>query len=210
MPGTPNPALAAHGSRLTLAAGDALVVVDVQRDFLPGGALGVPDGDEVVPALNRCIALFAAARLPTFFTRDWHPPDHCSFHPQGGPWPPHCVAGSAGAAFAAGLHLPDGAEVVSKATEAQADAYSAFQRTGLGEHLRRLGCRRLFVGGLATDYCVLATVHDAIADGFDLVVLRDAIRAVNVHPGDGDRAEVDMQRAGATLTTTDLIAGPAA
>lgn len=197
-------------TRLSLRPSDALVVVDVQRDFLPGGALGVPDGDRVVPALNRCIALFGRLKLPVVFTRDWHPADHCSFRAQGGPWPPHCVAGSDGAAFAAGLTVPDDASIVSKATTAQADAYSGFQRTGLGELLRGLGCKRLFIGGLATDYCVLATVRDAIGEGFAAVVLRDAIRAVNVHPGDGERAERDMAEAGAELVGTDLLAGDAA
>ena len=193
--------------RLALRPGDALVVVDVQRDFLPGGALGVPDGDRVVPALNLCIALFTRMRLPIVFTRDWHPPDHCSFRAQGGPWPPHCIADTDGAAFAPGLTVPAGARIVSKATTAQADAYSAFQRTDLDEWLRGHGSRRLFVGGLATDYCVLATVRDAIGEGFEVMVLRDAMRAVNVHPGDDERAERDMADAGAELVTSDRLAG---
>lgn len=207
MSDNPNSALQRSDPQWTLKRGDALVVVDVQRDFLPGGALGVPEGDRVVSVLNRYIALFRDQALPTVFTRDWHPADHCSFHDQGGPWPPHCIAGSDGAAFAPGLDVAATAEVISKATEAQADAYSGFQRTGLGELLHRLGCGRLFIGGLATDYCVLATVRDALADGFEAIVLRDAIRAVNVHPGDGERAERDMRDAGAGMATLDLVDG---
>ncbi|KAI5916410.1 isochorismatase family protein [Thauera sp. 2A1] len=196
-----------EGGRLALRGGDALVVVDVQRDFLPGGALGVPDGDAVVPVLNRCMELFLRVNLPIVLSRDWHPADHCSFRAQGGPWPPHCIAASPGAAFAPGLAVPEHAHIVSKATTAVADAYSAFQRTGLGERLRSLGCGRLFIGGLATDYCVLATVRDAIGEGFDVVVLRDAMRAVNVHPGDGARAEHDMTEAGAQLVTSKQLVG---
>ncbi len=195
---------------LTLTSGDALIVVDVQRDFLPGGALGVPDGDAVVPVLNRYIALFGQAGLPVVFTRDWHPANHCSFRAQGGPWPPHCVAASAGAAFAPGLDVPAAAAVISKATTAEADAYSGFQNTGLADWLRRHGCRRLFIGGLATDYCVRATVLDALAEGFAAVLLRDAARPVDVQPGDGTRAEREMRDAGAGLATLDTFAGDSA
>lgn len=191
---------------LSLVPGDALIVVDVQRDFLPGGALGVPQGDQVVPVLNRYIALFGQAGLPVVFTRDWHPADHCSFRAQGGPWPPHCVAASEGAAFASGLDVPAAATVISKATTAEVDAYSGFQNTGLADWLRRHGCRRLFIGGLATDYCVLATVRDALAEGFAAVLLRDAARPVEVQPGDGARAEREMASAGAALATLDDVA----
>ncbi|HTY99013.1 MAG TPA: isochorismatase family protein, partial [Rhodocyclaceae bacterium] len=113
-------------SEMKLQAADALVVVDVQVDFLPGGRLAVPDGDAVVAPLNAWLERFAAGRLPVFATRDWHPPDHCSFRAQGGPWPPHCVADSPGAAFAPGLRLPADAQVISKAVEPETDAYSAF------------------------------------------------------------------------------------
>lgn len=207
MSATPATAPSLDASALTPDTGDALVVVDVQRDFLPGGALGVPDGDAVVPALNTCIRRFGAAGLPTFFSRDWHPSDHCSFRDQGGPWPPHCVAGSAGAAFADGLQVPEDAVVISKATKTHADAYSAFQGTALADRLRERGCRRLFIGGLATDYCVLATVRDALREGFAVVVLCDAIRAVNVKPCDGERAEEEMRRAGAELASTTRLRG---
>jgi len=188
-----------------LRRSDALIVVDVQRDFLPGGALAVPEGDQVVPVLNRYIALFEKEGLPTVFTRDWHPSDHCSFSAQGGPWPPHCVAGSDGAAFAAALAVPATGLVLSKATTSEADAYSGFQHTGLAAWLRERGCSRLFIGGLATDYCVLETVRDALAEGFAAVLLRDAVRAVNVHPDDGARAEQAMREAGAATATLQTL-----
>ncbi len=189
-------------SAAAIGPGDALVVVDVQRDFLPGGALGVPAGDEVVEPLNRAIQAFERAGLPVFYSRDWHPPDHCSFRAQGDPWPPHCVAGTAGAGFAPGLRLPLEPEVISKATTRERDAYSAFQGTTLAQRLKSAGVRRLFVGGLATDYCVKATVLDARAGGFDVELLGDAVRAVEVNAGDGERALQEMQSSGAKLTTT--------
>jgi nicotinamidase/pyrazinamidase len=178
---------------------DALLVVDVQRDFLPGGSLAVPQGDRVMAPLNRCMAAFAAQGCPVFASRDWHPADHCSFRAQGGPWPAHCVAGSPGAAFADGLRLPPCAQVISKATTAERDSYSAFGGTDLLQRLRAAGVTRLVVGGLATDYCVLQTVLDACDAGFQVVVLRDAIAAVDVQPGDGKRATARMQAAGARL-----------
>jgi len=189
-----------------LRRGDALVVVDVQNCFLPGGALGVPEGDAVVPLLNRYITLFREADLPIIATRDWHPEDHCSFTAQGGAWPPHCIAGTQGAAFAADLHLPEGALVISKATEPQREAYSGFDTTGLAERLREMEVNRLFIGGLATDYCVLATVEHALEAGFTAVVLADAVRAVNLRPGDGEKALERMRRKGALLLTIEEVA----
>jgi nicotinamidase/pyrazinamidase len=186
--------------------GDALVLVDVQRDFLPGGALGVPGGDAVVPALNAYIETFSRLGLPLFATRDWHPPQHCSFHAQGGPWPPHCVVDTPGAQFAPGLRLPAQAVVVSKGTATAPDTYSGFGSTDLTQRLRDAGATRLFVGGLATDYCVLNTVTDALAQGFQAVVLTDAIAAVNVQPGDGERALAQMAQAGAVLARRQDIA----
>jgi nicotinamidase/pyrazinamidase len=177
--------------------GDALILVDVQNDFLPGGALGVPHGDEVVPVLNRYVATFRNRALPVFATRDWHPPGHCSFKAQGGPWPPHCIANTHGAEFAPDLKLPPHATVISKATTPEKDAYSGFEGTDLNAKLKRAGAQRVFVGGLATDYCVLNTVRDAIKLGYDVYLLDDAIRAVNVAPDDGRKAEDEMRRLGA-------------
>lgn len=176
---------------------DALLIVDVQVDFLPGGKLAVRCGDEVVPALNRYLALARRHAVPVFASRDWHPPVHCSFRARGGPWPEHCVAGTPGAAFAPGLALPPDAIVISKATTPEADAYSAFQGTGLAQALRALGVKRVLVGGLATDYCVQNTVLDARKEGFEVLLLADAIRAVDVKPGDGECAEREMRSAGA-------------
>jgi nicotinamidase/pyrazinamidase len=188
-------------------AGDALVVVDVQRDFLPGGSLAVPDGDAVVPVLNRCMARFHRIGLPVLATRDWHPTYHSSFKPHGGPWPPHCIAESEGAKFAPGLRLPEGAQVVSKATTPGLNAYSGFEDTDLEARLRGLGVKRVFVGGLATDYCVLNTVLDALRLGFRVCLLEDAIRAVDVRPGEGAAALARMRAAGATgVRSEDLAA----
>ncbi len=186
---------------------DALIVVDVQNDFLPGGALGVGEGDAVIEPLNAAIGAFVAAGRPIYATRDWHPSDHCSFEAQGGPWPPHCVAGTPGAELASALHLPDTAAVVSKATTPGADAYSGFQGTDLESRLAARGVERVFVGGLATDYCVLGTVLDARAAGVEVVVLETAVRAVNVDPGDGRKALERMRAAGATLTADGETGG---
>jgi nicotinamidase/pyrazinamidase len=182
---------------VTIGAHDALLIVDVQRDFLPGGSLAVAAGDEVVPVLNRYIELARVRNLPVFASRDWHPRDHCSFRAQGGPWPAHCVAGTPGAEFPPVLELPHDAIVVDKAAGAGADAYSTFEGTGLAARLRKMEVTRLLVGGLATDYCVLSTVRDARKAGLEVLLLADAIRAVNAKPGDGERAEREMREAGA-------------
>jgi len=181
-----------------LKAGDALVVVDVQNDFLPpGGSLAVPGGDEIVPVINRYIELFQSKGLPVYVTRDWHPNNHCSFEEQGGIWPVHCVAGTTGSQFPSNQRLPDFATVISKAEERDVDAYSGFEGTDLNERLQAAGVHRLLVGGLATDYCVLNTVKDALKNGFSVLLLQDAIRAVNVEPEDGKKAVEEMIRLGA-------------
>lgn len=184
-------------------ASTALLVTDVQRDFLPGGSLAVPHGEDVVPVLNRYIAAARRHGVPVFACRDWHPQRHCSFRDQGGPWPAHCVAGSPGAEFAPGLALPGDVVLISKATAESPDAYSAFSGTDFAERLRRIGVKRLLVGGLTTDYCVLNTVRDALAEGFEVRLLTDAIRAVNVKAGDGERAEREMREAGAVPMTLE-------
>ena len=185
-----------------LRRGDALLIVDVQNDFLPGGALEVSHGDEVVPVLNRWIQAAVSQGVPVFATRDWHPEDHCSFLARGGLWPPHCVQGTNGAEFAHDLRLPASVTVVSKGADRDLDAYSGFQGTDLDRMLRAAGVRRVLVGGLATDYCVLESVRDAMALGYEVVLLRDGMRAVNAHPGDGLRAEQEMIRAGASCVAT--------
>lgn len=188
-------------------AGDALLIVDVQNDFLPDGSLAVPRGDEVVPVLNRYLQIFAEQNLPIYATRDWHPQQHCSFRAQGGPWPPHCVADTRGAQFAAALQLPPAAVIISKATTVEQDAYSGFQDTGLDSRLHAANISRLYIGGLATDYCVLNTVRDALRLGYKVLLLGDAIRAVDVQPGDGLRAEAEMTKLGAQRITVQGVAG---
>jgi nicotinamidase/pyrazinamidase len=192
-------------------ARDALVVVDVQNDFCPGGALAVPDGDRVVPVLNGYAQRFAERGAPVFASRDWHPARTTHFAAHGGVWPPHCVQDTPGAALHAGLRLPPGATLVSKGTGAEEDAYSCWQAraadgTDFPTLLARRGVRRLFVGGLATDYCVRATALDARRAGLEVVVLEDAVRAVDVTEGDGERALAEMAAAGATRTRLDALA----
>lgn len=190
---------------VTLQPHDALLMADIQYDFLPGGALGIAHGDEVIGVLNRYIAAARRAGIPVYATRDWHPPDHCSFRAQGGPWPEHCVAGTRGAAFSDALELPADAIIVSKATRRDAEAYSAFSGTDLAQRLKDAGITRLLIGGLATDYCVLNTVRDALALGFQVLVLQDAIRPVDVQPGDGARAEAAMREAGAQMVRIEAM-----
>lgn len=183
--------------RVKLAACDVLILVDVQNDFLPGGSLPVPDGNEIIPVLNRYVALFHAHGLPIFATRDWHPSDHCSFLQQGGPWPPHCVAATPGAAFPASLELPSDIYIVSKASTPEKDAYSGFTDTELDALLRSCGARRVFIGGISAEYCVLNTVKDALRYHYAVYVLKDAIRAMHVSLNHG-RALEEMRRLGAT------------
>ncbi len=198
---------AVNQNNLHPRTGDALLIVDVQNDFLPGGSLAVPHGDEVVTVLNRYLKLFETRTLPVYATRDWHPAQHCSFRAQGGPWPPHCVAKTSGAAFAAALQLPPSAVIISKAATVEQDAYSGFQGTSLDQQLRADNIRRLFIGGLATDYCVLNTVRDALRLGYQVLVLGDAIRAVDVQLGDGLRAEEEMTKLGAQRITVKEVTG---
>jgi len=198
--------MTANRSKIPLTSKDALLVVDVQNDFLPGGRLAVPRGDEVIEPLNACIESFRRSGLPVFATRDWHPEDHCSFKEQGGPWPAHCIAETWGAAFAESLRLPPGVQIVSKATRSDRDAYSGFSGTDLHDRLRQSGVETVFVGGLATEYCVLNTVRDALALRFRVYVLEDAIRAVDRNPGDGEKAKNEMERLGARLISRDRVA----
>lgn len=185
------------GRDVHLRTGDALLIVDVQNDFLPGGALAVADGNLVLASLNAWIVAFRRASLPIFATRDWHPLAHVSFKAQGGRWPEHCVAGSHGAAIADGLALPPEVTLINKGVLTRVDAYSGFSGTELDQSLRHCGVDRLFIGGLATDFCVHATVVDALRLNYQVVLLTDAVRAVS--PADGALAISEMQTAGVVL-----------
>ena len=193
--------------QLQLTPEDALLVIDMQVDFLPGGKLGVPHGNAVLGPVNRLLGLFDSRGLPIYASRDWHPENHCSFAARGGPWPPHCVAGTPGAAFSDQIDLPAGAVVVSKADTPDADAYSAFNGTTLAAQLRARGVRRVVVCGLATDYCVLNTVIDARENGFEVLIVPEAMRAVDVAPGDGERAIARMTALGARPASVKALAG---
>ena len=191
--------------RTEMSIKPALVVIDVQIDFCPGGALAVRFGDGVVAHLNRVIGAFEGAGLPIFFTRDWHPPNHVSFKGRGGPWPPHCVQGSKGAEFHPGLHAPKDVVIINKGDNPSVEAYSGFQGTDLESRLKRLRVEEVFVGGLATDYCVKETALDARRAGLEVKVLKDCVRPVDVSPGDGARALEEMRAAGAKLTTSSKL-----
>jgi len=189
--------------KYTIESSDALLITDIQKDFLPGGALPVDGGDEIIPVLNEYARRFEDARVHVFASRDWHPANHISFKMQGGPWPPHCVQGTDGAKFSPDLKLPPHAIVISKATNPEIEAYSAFDGTSLAHELRTLGVKRLFIGGLATDYCVVNTVVDACKLGFKTVVLMDATLGINAEPGDVDRAIETMLKNGAQQVTVE-------
>lgn len=186
----------------------ALIVVDVQNDFCPGGALPVPAGDSVAPILNRYADLFSRSGAPIYATRDWHPENHLSFKARGGPWPTHCVQGTKGAEFHPRLSLPKNVTMILKGTDPDKEAYSGFQGTDLAERLRRQQVERLFVGGLATDYCVKSTVLDALKAEFETVLLEDASRGVEVQPGDSEKAIEEMKKAGAFVATIGQIDPP--
>lgn len=182
----------------------ALLVVDVQKDFCPGGALAAPGGDAIIPALNRYLADARARDMVVYASRDWHPPVTTHFTQYGGEWPPHCVQGTAGAQFHPDLKLPPDAIVVSKGDDPARPGYSAFDgHTSEGKtllhDLRDRQVSRVYVTGIATDYCVKATALDALQAGLDVRILTDAITGIDVHPGDTQRALDEMSAAGARI-----------
>jgi nicotinamidase/pyrazinamidase len=189
--------------RPKLGRNTALIVVDVQNDFIPGGTLPTAGGDQVVQPLNTYIQLVTQAGGKAFASRDWHPENHVSFRSRGGPWPPHCLQNSWGAQFHADLRLPADARILSKGYDSDLEAYSAFDGTGLASLLREERITRVLVGGLATDYCVYNTALDALKLGLETWLLTDAIRAVDALPGDGDRAIERMLAAGAKPITLE-------
>lgn len=191
----------ALNKKYTLTEQDALLVTDIQIDFLPGGALPIEGGNTIIPVVNTYIKRFEAANSPIVASRDWHPLNHISFKAQGGLWPAHCVQGTKGAEFSPALKLPKNVRVISKAADPNREAYSAFDGTNLDSELQRLGVKRLFVCGLATDYCVVNTVLDACDLGFETVVLMDALLGIDAKPGDVDRAIEEMLESGAAQAT---------
>src|SRR5262245_35559396 len=184
----------------------ALILVDIQNDFCPGGALAVNEGDQIVPIVNRMMPRFQLV----ISTQDWHPADHISFRERGGPWPPHCVQGARGAELHPDLKTDTIAHYFRKASLPHKDDYSEFAGTDdrgrtLDEVLRAQGITKLYVVGLATDYCVLETVLDGLKLGYEVYAVRDAMRAVNVNSSDGDRALQKMSDGGAILVTSDQV-----
>lgn len=190
---------------MELGESDALIIVDVQNDFCPGGSLAVDGGDEVATALSSLATQFRIKGARVFATQDWHPENHSSFKDQGGSWPSHCVQGSSGAEFHENLRLPIGTSIVRKGANPEIDAYSGFLDSNLEDQIRRTDINRLFIGGLATDYCVLNTVLDARKLEFDVFLIEDAIAAVNTEPEDGANAIQKMKDSGAITTTIEAV-----
>ncbi|HKV36195.1 MAG TPA: bifunctional nicotinamidase/pyrazinamidase [Pyrinomonadaceae bacterium] len=176
----------------------ALIVVDVQNDFCPGGTLAVPHGDEVVAPLNKLIDEFLERGDPVYKSRDWHPPTTKHFSAYGGTWPVHCVQNTEGAAFHPALHNDPRIKIISKGMDV-ADGYSAFDETDLNSQLKQAGVEEVVVGGLATDYCVKHTVLDALKQGYKVKAVEEAMRPVELRPGDGERAIEEMRAAGAEI-----------
>ena len=186
----------------------ALIIVDVQNDFCPGGSLAVTHGDEVVAPLNELIKQFLDRGEPVFKTRDWHPAKTKHFKAYGGVWPVHCVQGTLGAEFHPDLIDDPRITIISKGIDESADGYSGFDGTNLGQLLRQQNVAEVWVGGLATDYCVKHTVLDALREGFKVKALGDAMRAVNVNPADGAKAVAEMRDAGAEIVEQSAVARP--
>ena len=180
---------------------DALIVVDPQNDFLPGGSLAVAEGNRIFEPINRLMPIFRYVVA----SRDWHPRDHAFFQAYGGPWPFHCLAGTRGAEFSPLLNANDVDEIVSKGTDRKTDGYSAFAGTALADRLHAHGVRRIFIAGIATDYCVKRTALDARDAGFDVVVVSDAVAGIDATPGDQERAIAEMREQGVTFADSHAI-----
>ncbi|MEK6584323.1 MAG: isochorismatase family protein [Nitrospirota bacterium] len=184
-------------NKVIITNNSAIIAVDIQNDFCPGGALPVPDGDAVVYSMNLYITKFSKMGLPVYFTRDWHPQNHISFKTNGGIWPEHCIQETYGAELHKKLLIPSRAVIISKGISPDNEGYSGFQGTDLDKRLKAKNIRQLFIGGLATDYCVRSTVLDALHAGFDVVFLSDASKGVDVNTGDSEQAIDEMLREGA-------------
>ena len=187
-----------------------LLIVDVQNDFCPNGSLAVPEGDSIIPVLNKYIKIFSAGKLPIFASRDWHPKKTSHFKDFGGPWPEHCVQDSHGARFHPMLRLPENAIILSKGMDPETDCYSAFQAVDtkgndFAQLLKTFSIKELFVGGLATDYCVRWTVLDALKFGLRVFLLMDAIKGVNLREKDSESAVEEMVSLGAKKITIEKL-----
>jgi nicotinamidase/pyrazinamidase len=180
---------------------DALLIIDFQNDFTPGGALAVEEGDRIAEPIKRLAPQFEVVAA----TRDWHPPDHASFETQGGPWPVHCVQGSPGAKLHPAMDDVEVHFIVDVGREREDEGYSGFERSDLAQQLRERGVEQVAICGLATDYCVRASTIDACREGFDVTLVSDAVRPVEVEPGDGERAIEEMRAAGAKVATSEQI-----
>ena len=176
---------------------EALIIVDMQKDFMPGGALPVPDGDRIIPKVEEYIKKFKKRGALIIATRDWHPPNHISFREQGGPWPKHCIQNTEGAEFV--VKLPEDAIIISKADKPDKEAYSGFEGTNLAEILKERGIKKVYICGVATEYCVKATALDAIKHGFEVYILKDAIKGIN--PEDEKKALKELEEKGAKIIT---------
>jgi nicotinamidase/pyrazinamidase len=190
---------------MELHADSALVLIDIQRDFLPSGAQTVPRADEIVGPASELAAGFAAHNLRVVLTRDWHPSNHKSFRDQGGPYLPHCVQDTHGAEFADDLEIPEEAWIISKATSPDDDSVSAFGRTDLGEKLKAAGIRTLYIAGLTTDRSVKQTVLDGLAAGFEVVLIANACRGSTGQASTSAAAVEEMMRAGARVASSGAM-----
>jgi nicotinamidase/pyrazinamidase len=188
----------------------ALLIVDVQNDFCPGGSLAVPQGDKIIPKLNRYIKIFSKNKLPIFASRDWHPARSKHFKDFGGIWPAHCIQNTRGASFHPELKLPKNTIILSKGMDPKDDSYSAFQAEDLrgmklANLLKLFGVTELYAAGLATDYCVKDSVIDAAKFGFKVKLLIDAIKGVNLKKDDSEKAVREMVKKGAKKITLENL-----
>jgi len=189
----------------------ALLVVDVQNDFCPGGALSIPEGDKIIPVINKCIEFFENKKLRIFITRDWHPKITTHFKKHGGVWPDHCIQNTEGAQFHPDLKIPKDAMILSKGTNPEEDAYSAFHAIDADgrkflDILKHEGINELYICGLATDYCVKESTLEALKQGISVKVLIDGIKGVDLTPGDSERAVEEIVGRGAEkITFKDLL-----
>jgi len=175
---------------------DSLIIVDMQNDFMPGGALPVENALTIIPKINKYIDIFSKNGALIVATRDWHPPNHISFKTRGGPWPPHCIQNTKGAEFVSDLRLPSNTIIISKAEDPEKEAYSGFDGTELNNILKKYGIRRVFIAGVATDYCVKATAIDAFRYGYETFVLSDGIKVVDIPKGSVEKAIKELLELG--------------